>query len=660
MGLGKRDSDTVGRDSWQAELALVKKLSSAVGPREIASRVSNNRDVFRDFLTLATAAEDSQREEAFERIRNWSVDKIRARERQKGSDAAKGLAHTLLGVPWIEDSLRRTRHLGVLAPMVQSLFRREDYVKRQLHLIFALKQSHAGLGLGARGDRDAPALDGTQITGLELLQSWAILQSASHLFGTFATERAVLFLLKRSPALQRSILEEITPRLRTGVEPIIRDGRVYSFVNVLTAWRISTEPLEENLREAAIDVHYAYLTARTNPRLARLRELYRRIRQLAYVSLQTDDEVVDGLSGLDSAVAAESVIRRLLRKDTIAFEAFEPSYTSLAAMLDAIDTYHYDTFFTSEEASRLVLDHMREFSLWWESRRACGELNRLRTLFSRPGDWPKVDGTTAGMQFYLRLDIPFSERDCVNEVEAWWNRGEPWKPDSNFFLAFPPKAQVATVNVYVGSTPRPELLHHIASNLAKRARIASERHRAPGARELWRSCAQFGCRLLELLGPRASRVLLRPQEANDGRVGLAVLADLDADVLDRLVQIERSLINAQRRAELATLHRFIEGRASSNDEVTLVFVGQLLLIEEETDKELAEIDGVIARIGAHRIEWTFLEFKDGKQGATRQLKYLVSRFPGAVISAPTAQRIGTTRVGVATASWPALAPPSLE
>ncbi len=101
---------------------------------------------------------------------------------------AKGLAEHVLDAPVVRAHLEGTRHFGILKRPVDIDITRLGYVELQCSLLLRLKERYPGYGLGSK-----VAIDGGEATGLELCQLWAVLGSWGHLWGTFATERALAF-----------------------------------------------------------------------------------------------------------------------------------------------------------------------------------------------------------------------------------------------------------------------------------------------------------------------------------------------------------------------------------------------------------------------------------------------------------------------------------
>lgn len=128
-------------------------------------------------------------------------------------------------------------------------------------------------------------------SGSELLKCWALLLNVGHLKWTFAAERALLFELWRNQEARRDFSRLVSgdPGLQAWAEAILKEGRVYQLFQALALVRLrrlATAGVGE-LRWEPILAAYILEDSEQSETLQRLRGMYRRIRQAAYLALDT-------------------------------------------------------------------------------------------------------------------------------------------------------------------------------------------------------------------------------------------------------------------------------------------------------------------------------------------------------------------------------------
>ena len=168
-------------------------------PLDLLARARRNPDFFRAIRNLTHRADSPERIAGIGELTLWLFGKQLAGETRNWQESAKGFpAHLHSQCPDVCEHLQGVPHLGALAPLALVPATRLDYVALLTKGLLIAKQKHPGLGLGSgnfgvkHGDRE--------LTGLEIVQSWASLSNYGHLFGTFATERLerVLFIPMRT------------------------------------------------------------------------------------------------------------------------------------------------------------------------------------------------------------------------------------------------------------------------------------------------------------------------------------------------------------------------------------------------------------------------------------------------------------------------------
>jgi len=128
----------------------------------------------------------------------------------------------------------------------------------------------------------------------ELIQCWALLMNVGHLHWTFETERLLVEALRWNQSRKKSpqvsdLLLAVPESIRDWAEAILSEKQRFRIFQVLAFSRLQHLPLSDGVRRLAIDV----LTAQHAPpgsgeALDRSRELFRRIRRLAFLTLDSD------------------------------------------------------------------------------------------------------------------------------------------------------------------------------------------------------------------------------------------------------------------------------------------------------------------------------------------------------------------------------------
>lgn len=187
------------------------------------------------------------------------------------------------------DRLKRLDHLGLIRVASGGAHHpRWEYVITVLNLIEHCKDAPE-IHLGTR----VTVSSGAEVSsGEELLRCWNLLLNLGHLAGTFSTERALMFEIWRSQALRSSYIALFSDApSRRWVEGVMKRGRVYSFSQTLALIRLdqmaqagsaSTETLEF---WKAILRRYAFTS--TNRHIARLKVIFRNLRRLAFLALDS-------------------------------------------------------------------------------------------------------------------------------------------------------------------------------------------------------------------------------------------------------------------------------------------------------------------------------------------------------------------------------------
>jgi len=616
-GVGKPPTATrkgvVAGTSIERSNAVVRLLRL---PASLARKAYNNKGFVRTVINLSTAQTEAERQNALNEVERWHREKFHRPEYDERLSKARGLAQALLAVPWVRDQLESTPHLGLLSRPKSVLYpyvhRRIDYVAEIVSLADEFRLMNRGVGL------NSPATISTQfeakeITALEMIQVWAILQSASHLFGTFATERALLFALRDNDGAGEEFKAAIADELRPEVEGEFARANMYSFVRALMAWRV-TRHLDGDLQRSVLGCVKAYIS---HSRVARHKEIFRRLRQVAYLRMQRKAGID---SGVNTPPDVENELKQLISGDDVLFQPFERVRTPYVDLLRSIDNYQYRTFFTSDESSLIALRHLRDFRGWWRSRRQLGQPipELIDSLFSRPPDW--VDRPHEALNLVGRVELVVNGDEWYEEVRAWYADGKPWAAaNTNFYLSHMPGTNIGTLLLYGGAVREPVVVHHVVRQLERHGRIIAGLHGKSEVPSFWRTVAIYLKSLLKMRLVETRALRLDPIDAHAGRVGYVVLSDQRVTAAAHLQDLIGVIKNKDRIVELEAIKSYLSSLPERPGTLWAVFVAQLRCFHTDGHED-GDLDGVIAEVSPSGTRWHLLEVKSGTGSPTKQTK----------------------------------------
>lgn len=620
---------------------FLRSFVATVDPVHLSSRVQRawkEQGATRTAFRLALSPDPLDRDEAATDFLHLLLE--RELRRATTPSQAKGLAGELLASPEIRDGLRVTMHLGAIHPISFLKATRLHYVELTLVALLEMKKLYPGLGLGSRTTEwNGPGAP----TDLELAQMWAILHSWGHLFGTFATERGLLFMLARDTILDRTLKRDTLPALRDPVQAVLQTGNLYHAYYGIGAWRASTE-LQGRKQRIACEALRLFFAHREKPAPSMLYRAYKRARQLAYHRLHSYERLG---ATCDFSKDSEAV-RWIMAEPELVLD--QEIKTSFADLLDYFDSFQSEEIFTTPHAASLVLTHLRAFKRWWRNHRPTRPPSELlHDLAREPDDWPE-DGFSQ-LDHALRMRLPAPSDRWATEVREWQKCGT-WE-HGNFLLSPAPRASGLICDVYAerNVTPAQEaaLYYAVACRLAAHCSLTFS-GTLQSSPALWRSVALLGLRLLARLLKPELVATLEPTEGSAGHAPHAMILDSVAAVRDELGRLLATLTDAKRKDEMNALRDALP--TMDDGALWLVFLGVVRFTDSDTGQQRREVDGLWAKILPTCIEWTFLEQKAYRQsGAHGQLDSLVRdlRFP------ITASERSETNSGKATrcvCSWP--------
>jgi hypothetical protein len=296
----------------------------------------------------------------------------------------------------------------------------------------------------------------------------------------------------------------------------------------------------------------------------------------------------------------------------------------LSVLLDAVDAYEFETFFTGDAAGRLVLEHLRQFRVWWETCEsgATPLSDRLGALFRGPADWPRAEPLT-NHHLFAKIELPFERHIWIRETLRWLDEGRPWG-NATFLFTYAPHSRTATINLYSSGRPQPSTLSHVASMLSTHCEASwLEGSRSDRNHRLWRSLARFGCCILRLLFVEGLEISVRPIAAGPSIALAAVSSNLPAlatkidEIAANCEALTERVEDTRRASELHSMATFV--RTAQLSGPVLVLLGETRIYEGGRGKQVAEIDGVLLQMLGSEVRAHFLELKRSGSGARSQL-----------------------------------------
>ncbi|NOY94136.1 MAG: hypothetical protein GXP55_23370 [Deltaproteobacteria bacterium] len=591
-----------------------------VVPVQLMQKLRRNPDLWRSLMGAFVDGDPESRTAHLNRTVFLVLEKMLAPEVEKGRDSAVGVAQTFVtSTDWNAFQLNRIPHLGALSPLGVVVRNRCEYAFLILGILLQIKQHHPQLGLGSGS---GVQVAGKDLTKLEVAQMWALTANAGHLFGTFATERALLAHVAADASVRDRLLAGIDPMLRGTCATIVADRRMHRFFYVMAAWRASR--LQGQNREIAVSCLRAFIDRPA--RLKRARWAYDRARQLASDKIH----YFSGIGGLVTAlVGAQSgdVVDRLHDRNGLALHEHSADGNELLSLLDAHARYQHWAIFSSPKSTRLVEDHVIQFNRWWDTHTKSDEAldTILLKLFATPPDWPTSREHT--QHRFLRVELPGRETDWLAESIRWKalaSQGSTGESEWHAFVSPTPGVRHLTCDIYDDGRLNSPALRCIAENLAAICGRMPARDPAQN-RVLWRSYARFGARLLEIALKPEFRVILQSVPTGDDRVGYCILADSPAEALRRLKDYLSHLEVETRRRELEAVQDRLAADISANvlaDAPVLVFLANVKILDSRTQIEHRELDGVWAEILEDGVKWHVLEHKSNDRTGASQLRKL--------------------------------------
>lgn len=615
----------------------------------LPGKVYRNRDLIQNLAEAAMTVDGGVRKERFRHAFALVWQKVFEGETPANLDHAKGKAKALLEKwPWVRSHLKALPHFGVLQVLVQPMSpTRLDYVAIQLKLALELKESARGLGLSS----PLKLHNQVTMTGLELLQMWSILLSAGHLFGTFATARALAYRLRREPRSTQMFLDQIHTPARETAERTVTAGTMNEINSAVAAWRVSVDLAAGSTRNRALAALAAYSAPPTTPPIARLKALHQRVRQVAAQRLQGTCAFGLQYTHLLPEVASLAMtarLERVIEEPGIAFDPELLSGSPYSRLLSAIDDYQESELFNSFTANSLVLEHIRRFKWWWHACNQAGEPleDRLRRLCLPPRDWPSAPD--APLFPALRFDLPPQSQPerWVQDVLDWIGDrdGEPWGT-SNFLISQTRSGTIVDIFTQREGAPiSPTAACHVARRLAATEKSAGR------STLLGRSVSRFAQMLLGYIIKAPHTTFLTPSQGDATRSLCLISSDLD-DLTLQVSEFSSGAKDEGRRSEISAVSSALRTLGLPTPEAWLMLTSRLEIFTESSPDCLGEIDGAVAMFFPDRVTWLFFEVKESvASGATTQLEAVGRLFNGS--SQVSLEKYSSKPIARICISWP--------
>jgi hypothetical protein len=562
------------------------------------------------------------------RLREWFQSKVSS----KNMDIKENSKIIKTMHPFLEDcfdQLKSNPHYGCLASTLESdhQTRRIDYVVKQCELLFDLKMTVRGLGLGSKdnlpksfegGNDDWRSIQ--RLSGLEICQAWSLLLSAGHLFGSFGTERALVFRLERNLREREVFVRQSTEagsqsqNVGRTFEKILDQGWLYSFFYLLALWRLregGLSSLDKGYRNQARLLVSAYLSP-PSEKIGRLKAVFRRARSLVYIQMHSS------LSRRNYRLEAfeDADFLELFPADAL------PEADWLSAnrwkVLESIDRDDAERLFGSTEAVAEMLRHVEQFDAWWAASSADFP-DKVDMLFNSPRDWPEVN--SKNLAHFIELRLP-SNVGWLHEVRHWRydnNQDDPWD-GADFFISPTPAGRSLRVDLYAEGKEMPtKMLRHVLLQLARPFSIATQTHQDKG---LWMSTARMIAAVFRSIIKPGYHLRLQPVPAKGDHMGYAVAGDTYEFVRARAKTFLAVASDQQRTRELRQLVSVADEIIGWRNPCMLMLASAELIRETEQGMDpCTDLDGVAAFFDGDKLIWLLVETKtSNSQNGGKQLR----------------------------------------
>jgi hypothetical protein len=205
----------------------------------------------------------------------------------------------------------------------------------------------------------------------EMLKCWALLLNVGHLTWTFAAERVLLQELWRASQARRRFIRGLPVDLRSRAGRMFRDGDYYAFYQAIAVSRMERFSASHLGAPPWRELLLAYLLEPKSEQVERARRVFRRLRRVAYLGLDT--QYAPGAVSLD--------LGRLLADDRTLERHALADRESDESELVALDAHMARTVYLSREV--LSAFAAREERLRGDIRRALRDPRQVDTVIEQ-------------------------------------------------------------------------------------------------------------------------------------------------------------------------------------------------------------------------------------------------------------------------------------
>lgn len=262
------------------------------------------------------------------------------------------------------ERFRRINQLGRLRDVFQGAHHnRYEYVFLQLSLISTLcENKDAQLGLSGRRDfcgkindcRDSPST-------AELLQCLVLVNNMGYLEGTFSTSRAWLTILKEDQNFYSHFRRGLANEDRSLLKEVVDNYDYYRFNTLMALFQLQRYKRKgPDIVEFASRLLRVYISDdRSDLHVIQLRKLFRSIRQLAFITLDSHYAPVPFSIDLSSILLNfESILESLFIKNT----TYRTALGNLETVLQNTVYLGSDSCINTARASEEVLNELIEYA----------------------------------------------------------------------------------------------------------------------------------------------------------------------------------------------------------------------------------------------------------------------------------------------------------
>lgn len=194
------------------------------------------------------------------------------------------------------DRLKKIDHLGVIRNVYEGAHHpRWEYVMLQLGLLHRLdnlvdeegKRINRRLGLSRKKNKYIYY----DPSGTEIIQIWILLLNSGHLPYTFASERAILRACENNEHLKNVLSESLPESMKDHFNRILEKEEIFSIHKVLIGFYLQYYKLNSIPRVPPFQIIFLQkildMYLEVNPKNQNLHQIFRRIRQLSYLFLDS-------------------------------------------------------------------------------------------------------------------------------------------------------------------------------------------------------------------------------------------------------------------------------------------------------------------------------------------------------------------------------------